>query len=350
MSAISEEKDQEQEQYDDEHGMEMEEEEDDEDQKSYSPIEMLAQQKISASDIKKLKEHSFYTVESVAYTPKKQLLTIKGISEAKVQKLQEAAYKLMAGQMSFMTATEYYKKREDVVKITTGASKLDELLGGGIETGSITEIFGEFRTGKTQICHMLCVTCQFPIASGGAEGCALYIDTEGTFRPKRVAQMAERYGMDSNDLLDNISFARAYSSDHQMKLLQEAAQMMTSSHYALVVVDSATALFRSEYVGRGELAVRQQTLGTFLRRLLQLCDIFGVAVVITNQVVSSPDAMSFGPSTKPIGGNIVAHASTTRISLRKGSKSVRIAKIFDSPNLPEEECRFQISSDGIIDE
>eukprot|EP00483_Globobulimina_turgida_P002008 UN02010 len=226
---------------------------------------------------------------------------------------------MLAKTMKFMTATEYYKKREDVIQITTGSTKFDELLGGGIETGSITEIFGEFRTGKTQICHMLCVTCQFPVQSGGAEGCALYIDTEGTFRPKRVEQMAGRYGMDSNDLLDNISFARAYSSDHQMKLLQEAASMMASSHYALVIVDSATALFRSEYVGRGELSVRQQTLGKFLRQLLQLCDIFGVAVVITNQVVSDPGGMSFGPNTKPIGGNIIAHASTTRISLRKGS-------------------------------
>ena len=217
----------------------------------------------------------------------------------------------------------------------------------------------EIMTSSVSICcslHLLSMTLyllqsdQFPTASGGGEGCALYIDTEGTFRPKRVEQMAARYGMDSNDLLDNISFARAYSSDHQMKLLQEAAQMMTTSHYALVIVDSATALFRSEYVGRGELAIRQQTLGKFLRQLLQLCDIFGVAVVITNQVVSDPGGMSFGPTSKPIGGNIVAHASTTRISLRKGSKNTRVAKIYDSPNLPEDECQFSITNEGITDE
>jgi len=325
------------------------EEEEEEQRHSYTRIEELSALKIAEADIKKLKEAKLYTVESVAYTPKKVLVTIKGLSEAKVEKLQAAAYKILASNMNFKTATEYYKEREDIVKITTGSTKLDDLLGGGIETGSITEIFGEFRTGKTQICHMLCVTCQFPKASGGAEGCALYIDTEGTFRPKRVAQMAERYGMDSNDLLDNISFARAYSSEHQMKLLQEAAQMMTETKYAVVIVDSATALFRSEYVGRGELAARQQELGKFLRQLLQLCDIFGVAVVITNQVVSDPGGLSFGPQTKPIGGNIIAHASTTRISLRKGSKSTRVAKIYDSPNLPEEECQFAISNDGIID-
>jgi len=329
---------------------EQQESDDEEEHKSYLEIEHLEQQKVSSADIKKLKDASYFTVESVAYSPRKQLLEIKGISDAKVDKLQSAAHSLLKSRMAFMTATEYYKKREDIVCITTGSTQLDDLLGGGIETGSITEIFGEFRTGKTQICHMLCVTCQFPIQSGGAEGCALYIDTEGTFRPKRVEQMAQRYGMDSNDLLDNISFARAYSSDHQMKLLQEAAAMMTTSHYALVIVDSATALFRSEYVGRGELAIRQQTLGKFLRQLLQLCDIFGVAVVITNQVVSDPGGMSFGPQTKPIGGNIVAHASTTRISLRKGSKNTRVAKIFDSPSLPEDECTFSITNDGIVDE
>ena len=156
--------------------------------------------------------------------------------------------------------------------------------------------------------------------------------------------------MDANDALDNISYARAYSSDHQMKLLGEASEMMTTARYALVVVDSATALFRTEYVGRGQLAERQQTLGKFLKQLLQLCDIFGVACVITNQVVSSPDAMSFGPSTKPIGGNIIAHASTTRLALRKGSKNSRTAKIYDSPNLPESEDTFAITDYGIDDD
>ena len=185
---------------------------------------------------------------------------------------------------------------------------------------------------------------------GGAEGCALYIDTQNTFRPNRIVQMAGRYGMDSNDLLDNICFARAYSSDHQMNLLSEAAKMMTESHYALVIVDSATALFRSEYVGRGELAERQQKLGTFLRGLLQLCDIFGVAVVITNQVKADPGGMSFAQQPKPIGGNIIAHASTTRVALRKGSRNNRIAKIYASPDLPEDECHFSISNEGIVDE
>lgn len=326
------------------------EEEENEEPVSYHKLDELAQHGVSAIDVKKLKEANYFTVESVAFTPKKQLIDIKGISDAKVAKLQEAAFKILGSKMNFQTATNYFRVRKDVVKLTTGSSKLDELLGGGIETGSITEIFGEFRTGKTQLCHTLCVTSQFPTDLGGGCGCALYIDTEGTFRPERIVQICDRFGMDANDALDNISFARAYSSDHQMKLLSEATQMMTDARYALVVVDSATALFRSEYIGRGQLADRQQTLGKFLKQLLQLCDIFGVAVVITNQVVSSPDAMSFGPSVKPIGGNIIAHASTTRLYLRKGSKNQRTCKIYDSPNLPESEETFCITDAGIADE
>ncbi|GMF18872.1 unnamed protein product [Phytophthora fragariaefolia] len=135
---------------------------------------------------------------------------------------------------------------------------------GGIETGSITELFGEFRTGKTQLCHQLCVTCQLPVDRGGGEGKALYIDTEGTFRPQRLQAIAERYGLDGDSVLDNVAFARAYNSEHQMQLLVQASAMMAESRFALVIVDSATALFRTDYSGRGELAARQQELAKYV--------------------------------------------------------------------------------------
>jgi len=314
----------------------------------FTKIDELQKFGISVADINKLREKGYFTVESVAYAPKKQLLELKGIGDAKVVKFQEAAFKVV-GKMKFISATDYFSRRKDIVKLSTGSGQLNQLLGGGIETGSITEIFGEFATGKTQICHTLCVTCQMPVIYGGGEGCALYIDTEGTFRPERIIQICERIGLDTTDTLNNVSFARAYNSDHQMKLLSEAAQMMSESRYALIVIDSATALFRSEYVGRGELSARQQMLGRFMRELLQLCDVFGVAAVITNQVVSTPDAMSFKAQLKPIGGNIIAHASTTRIFLRKGKENARVAKIYDSPNLPESEAEFVITDGGIVD-
>ncbi|XP_014776333.1 DNA repair protein RAD51 homolog 1 [Octopus bimaculoides] len=313
------------------------------------PLSKLEGQGISANDCKKLEEVGFYTVESVAFAPKKSLLSIKGISEAKADKILTEATKLVP--MGFTTATEFHQKRSEIIQVTTGSKELDKLLQGGIETGSITEIFGEFRTGKTQLCHTLAVTCQLPVDMGGGEGKALYVDTEGTFRPERLLAVADRYGLSGSDVLDNVAYARAYNSDHQTQLLVQAAAMMTESRYALLIVDSATALYRTDYSGRGELSARQMHLARFLRTLLRLADEFGVAVVITNQVVAQVDGASMFTSDpkKPIGGNIIAHASTTRLYLRKGRGETRICKIYDSPCLPEAEAMFAINADGIGD-
>lgn len=304
---------------------------------------------ITAADIKKFEEAGYHTVESVAYAPKKHLAAIKGVSEQKADKIQAEAMKLVP--MGFTTATEYHLKRADIVQITTGSKELDKLLGGGIETGSITEIFGEFRTGKTQLCLTLAVTCQLPIDHGGAEGKCMYIDTEGTFRPERLLAVGERYGLSGSDVLDNVACARAYNTDHQTQLLINASAMMAESRYSLLIVDSATALYRTDYSGRGELSARQMHLARFLRMLLRLADEFGVAVVITNQVVAQVDggAMFAADPKKPIGGNIMAHASTTRLYLRKGRGETRICKIYDSPCLPEAEAMFAILPDGVGD-
>lgn len=312
-------------------------------------VNKLEQHGISANDIKKLTDAGFFTVESLAYTPKKTLLAIKGISEAKADKILNEVIKLVP--MGFTTATEFHQKRSEIMQVTTGSKELDKLLQGGIETGSITEIFGEFRTGKTQLCHQLCVTCQLPVDCGGAEGKAMYIDTEGTFRPERLLAVAERYGLNGQEVLDNVAYARGYNTDHQTQLLIHAAAMMAESRYALLIVDSATALYRTDYSGRGELSARQMHMARFLRTLLRLADEFGVAVVITNQVVAQVDGASMfqADPKKPIGGNIMAHASTTRLYLRKGRGETRICKIYDSPCLPEAEAMFAINADGIGD-
>ena len=312
-------------------------------------VNKLEQHGISPTDIKKLTDAGFFTVESLAYTPKKTLLAIKGISEAKADKILNEVIKLVP--MGFTTATEFHQKRSEIIQVTTGSKELDKLLQGGIETGSITEIFGEFRTGKTQLCHQLCVTCQLPVDCGGAEGKAMYIDTEGTFRPERLLAVAERYGLNGQEVLDNVAYARGYNTDHQTQLLIHAAAMMAESRYALLIVDSATALYRTDYSGRGELSARQMHMARFLRTLLRLADEFGVAVVITNQVVAQVDGASMfqADPKKPIGGNIMAHASTTRLYLRKGRGETRICKIYDSPCLPEAEAMFAINADGIGD-
>lgn len=322
------------------------------DGEEYGPlgISRLEEHGIAAADVKRLIEAGFFTVESVAFTPRKAILQVKGISEAKADKILSEATKLVP--MGFTTATEIHHRRSEIVYLTTGSQELDKLLGGGFETGAITELFGEFRTGKTQLCHTLAVTCQLPLERGGAAGKCLYIDTEGTFRPERLLATAARFGLDGNEVLDNVAYARAYNSDHQLALLTQASAMMAESRYALLVVDSATGLYRTDFSGRGELSARQMHLARFLRSLLRLADEFGVAVVITNQVVAQVDGASAifnADPKKPIGGNIMAHASTTRLYLRKGRGESRICKIYDSPCLPESEAVFSINPDGIGD-
>ena len=311
-------------------------------------MDILQEHGIAANDIEKLNSAGFYTIESIAHATSRRLSDVKGISEAKVTKLKDLVRSLVP--LDFKTAADALEDRKSLITLTTGSVELDKLLEGGIETGSITELFGEFRTGKTQLCHTLCVTCQMPLTEGGAEGKAIYIDTEGTFRPKRLQEIAERFGLDPNVALENVAYARAHNSEHQMELLKSAAAIMSQDRYALIVVDSATALYRTDYSGRGELSERQMHMAQFLRQLTRLAEEFGVAVLITNQVVANPDGMSFAKdSTKPIGGNIIAHASTTRLRLRKGRGENRICTVFDSPTLPEADAQFAIGPQGVCD-
>ncbi|KAK4513646.1 Rad51-domain-containing protein [Mucor lusitanicus] len=322
----------------------------DDEETGFLLISKLESSGISATDIKKLKEGGYYTVESVAYAPKKALLAIKGISETKADRILGEAAKIV--NLGFTTAMDVHQRRQEIVTITTGSAELDRILGGGIETGSITELFGEFRTGKSQLCHTLAVTAQLPVSMGGGEGKCLFIDTEGTFRPSRILSIANKYSLNGEETLDNIAYARAYNTDHQTSLLIQAAAMMSEARFSILIVDSAMALYRTDFAGRGELAARQIHLGQFLRQLQRLADEFGVAVVITNQVVSQVDggASMFNPDPKkPAGGNIIAHASCTRLQLRKGRGENRICKIYDSPSLAESECTFAIMEDGISD-
>ncbi|MCQ2820443.1 MAG: DNA repair and recombination protein RadA [archaeon] len=319
-----------------------------EDSKSFDPIEVLQEHGISANDIKKLTDNGYYSVQSVLFTIKKNLTNIKGLADAKVDKIINACNEVC--HMGFMPCEGFLKQREALVKITTGSNELDRALGGGIETCSITEMYGEFRTGKTQLCHTLAITAQIKTENGSG-GKVLYIDTEGTFRPEKLRGIAERFELDPDEAIGNIMYARAYSSEHQNKLLIQACALMAQNKFAILIVDSATALFRTDYTGRGQLAERQMSLGKFLRNLQRLADEFKVAVVITNQVVSNPDGSSaFAANEKqPIGGNIMAHASQTRLYLKKGQKDTRRCKIVDSPSCAEQEVSFKITETGITD-
>ncbi|KAK8825871.1 hypothetical protein WA577_001040 [Blastocystis sp. JDR] len=288
------------------------------------------------------------------------LVTVKGLSEAKVDKIIQVA-KTIETTGVFCTGREVLSMRQAMIKMTTGSSELDALIGGGIETMSITEIFGEFRTGKTQLAHTLCVTAQLPLDMHGANGKVIFIDTEGTFRPQRIVEIAGRYGLNGDEVLDNILLARAYTHEQQMDIITAAAAKIVedeSPYHLLVVfraadntkiIDSITALFRVDYSGRGELAERQQKLGRHLSALKKLAEEFNVAVVIVNQVTADPGAaaMFVKDSKKPIGGNVIAHASTTRLFFKKGKGEQRICKVYDSPDLPENEATFAIGPQGI---
>lgn len=317
----------------------------------FQDIDLLQNHGINVADIKKLKTAGICTIKGIQMTTKKRLCTIKGITEAKVDKIKEATTKLLDA--GFLTALEYSFKRKHVFRISTGSFELDKLLGGGIESMAITEVFGEFRTGKTQLSHTLCVTTQLPGANGYTGGKVVFVDTENTFRPDRLREIADRFNLDHSAMLDNVLYARAYTSEHQMELIDAVAAKFHEEPgvFKLLIVDSIMALFRVDFSGRGELADRQQKLAQMLSRLQKISEEYNVAVFVTNQMTADPGAtMSFQVDPKkPIGGHVLAHASTTRISLRKGRGEVRIAKMYDSPDMPENEATFSITAGGISD-
>jgi DNA repair protein RadA len=249
---------------------------------------------------------------------------------------------------SFEIGTTLLERRKKLGRITANAKALDELLGGGVETQAITEFAGEFGSGKTQLAHQIAVDVQQPVEHGGLDGEVVYIDTESTFRPERIVDMAKGLGLDPQATLARIHIARAFNSNHQMLLVTKAQELARTRPIRLIVVDSLTAHFRAEYAGRGELAPRQQLLNKHLHELLRFADTYNAAVVVTNQVSSRPDVL-FGDPTRPIGGNIVAHAATYRVYLRKSKPPKRIARLIDSPNLPEGEAVFSVTGEGIRD-
>ena len=303
---------------------------------------------VGEATLNKLIKAGFNSLESIAYTPPSIIIDESGLGEKTTAKLIKVSMEKLG--IGFKSAEDIWERRKNIARITTGSQELDDLLGGGgVETGSLIEFFGEFRTGKTQIMHQLCVNAQLPVEQGGLEGNALYIDTEGTFRPERIIQMAESLDLDYTKVLKNIIFGRAYNSDHQILLVKEAANLIKERNIKLIVVDSLIGHFRSEYIGRGTLANRQQLINQHLHDLLRLCDIHPeLSIVVTNQVQSKPDVF-YGNPLQAAGGNVVAHGSTIRVYLRKGKGEQRVAKIVDAPHLPEGEAVFAIKEDGIKD-
>ncbi|AFK17858.1 DNA repair and recombination protein RadA [Haloferax mediterranei ATCC 33500] len=275
----------------------------------------------------------------------------------------------------FETGSMVLERRQQIGKLSWQIDEVDELLGGGLETQSITEVYGEFGAGKSQVTHQLSVNVQLPPEEGGLGGGCIFIDSEDTFRPERIddmvrgleddvleATLADRDIEGSiddeetmtalvDDFLDKIHVAKAFNSNHQI-LLAEKAKELAGDHedsdwpVRLLCVDSLTAHFRAEYVGRGELAERQQKLNKHLHDLMRIGDLFNTGILVTNQVASNPDSY-FGDPTQPIGGNILGHTSTFRIYLRKSKGDKRIVRLVDAPNLADGEGIMRVQDAGL---
>jgi len=302
---------------------------------------------VGESTAEKLKTAGFTDIMAIAVESPKNLSELSGVGESICAKIIAGA-KQIADIGTFETGEEVLERRRLVGKINTGSETFNELMGGGFETQSIVELYGEFGSGKTQIVHQLAVNVVMSKELGGLEAESIYIDTENTFRPDRIEQMALAKGLDPIEVLKKIHVGRAYNSHHQMLLVDKAKDVAREHNIGLVIVDSLTAHFRAEYIGRGTLADRQSKLNVHMHALLRFGDLNNALVAVTNQVSAKPDAF-FGDPTRPIGGHIVGHTATFRIYLRKSKGDRRIARLIDSPNLPEGEVVFRITQDGVTD-
>jgi DNA repair protein RadA len=306
---------------------------------------------VGPTTAKKLKEAGIVSVMDLAVTSAEQLAVDINSSKESAAAFIMAAQKLLREsnilEKEFVTADFVLEKRKSMLRCSTGSKSLDELLLGGIETQAVTEFYGEFGSGKSQICHTLCAMARQPINEGGLDGGVIYIDTEGTFRPERLNQIARARGFDPMWVLKNVSICKVYNSSHLELIIKDLGRYINEFNAKLVIIDSIISLHRAEFAGRGTLADRQQRLNSILHKLIRLAEIFNIVIVITNQVQSSPDTF-FGDPTKAAGGNVIGHTSTYRIYLRKSGEN-RIAKMIDSPYHPYSDIRFTVNEKGIDD-
>ena len=281
-------------------------------------------------------------------SPNNIISEIDGLGDKTAKKLIWNARNAL-GMTEFIAAWEI---DENTDYITTGSSELNRILGGGFQTGKLTEVYGPFKSGKTNLAHTIAVTIQLPRKQSGLGAAVAYIDTENTFSKEKIKRIAKRFGLDPKKVLSQIFHARIYSSDHQSQMIQKAETLCKTRNVRLIVVDSLLALLRSEYVGIGMLARRQGILNNMIHALSRVAETYNCAILLTNQV--STKLMGMFSGNDAIGGNIVAHGCHFRVMFKtKGFSSnnslKRRAIIVDAPDLPPEEAEFYITSVGIAD-
>lgn len=303
---------------------------------------------IQARHIKIFIENGITTAEALAMSGFKSITAMDGIGEATSKKLIWNARSAL-GMTEFKSISEFQENHEF---ISTGSLNFNAILGGGIETGFITEVFGPFKSGKTNLAHTLCVTTQLPKGKGGLSGAVIYIDTENTFSKEKIKRITRRFGLKPEDVLSHIFHARIYSSDHQAQMILEAEKLVKEKNVRLIILDSLMALLRAEYIGIGMLPQRQATLNQMIHALSRIAESYNIAILVTNQVAQQIKGMFSGIDA--IGGNIVAHGCQIRVMLKtKGfaanNSLERKAIIVDAPDLPPEDCQFFITPAGIAD-
>ena len=306
---------------------------------------------IGPTTARKLKEAGIVSVMDLAVASAEELAVDLNSSKESAASFIMAAQKLLREsnilEKEFVTADSALEKRKAMLRCSTGSRALNELLLGGIETQAVTEFYGEFGSGKSQICHTLCAIATQPVEAGGLDGGVIYIDTEGTFRPERLNQIARARALEPSHVLKNVAICKIYNSSHLELIVKDIGKYINDFKAKLVIIDSIISLHRAEFPGRGTLADRQQRLNSILHKLIRLSEIFNIAIVITNQVQSSPDTF-FGDPTKAAGGNVLGHASTYRIYLKKSGEN-RVARMIDSPYHPYSDARFTLNEKGADD-
>jgi len=294
----------------------------------------------------KLREVGYTDPMAIAVTAPSELAAIAEIGEGQAIKIINAVRQML--EIGFETADKVAERKAKALKITTGSKNLDNILGGDIPTQAITETYGQYGTSKSQLAFQLATNVQLAPEKGGLGRNCLFIDTENTFSPDRVVSMAKALKIDPDKTLKNIYVSRAYNSEHQMFLIEKSQEILQEKNIGLICIDSLTSHFRADFMGRGELAERQQKLNRHLHQLQRLADAHNLAVYVTNQVMMDPSVM-FGDPVRAVGGAILAHMATYRLYLRKGREGTRVCRVVDAPNLLEAEAVFKITTDGIRD-
>jgi DNA repair protein RadA len=303
---------------------------------------------VGDANLAKIKASRFNSLDAIATADPNVFSEETGIGEETTLKVIDAAKKA-TNREDFISGKDLEDKRSKIQRISTGSAALDKMLNGGVETQAITSVYGRFGSGKTQLAFQLSVNVQKPVEQGGLGGKMVFFDTEDTFRPSRIRSMARGQGVNEDEALKNIIYSRIYNSTFQTSILEKVEKIVQKENIKLIVVDSLLALFRSEYVGRETLAERQQKINVYMHNLHRISDAYNLAVFVTNQVISQPDAMYAHDPYAPIGGNVVSHGVTYSLALRRSKGELRIAKMIDSPEHPDQEALFLCTEAGIKD-